>query len=139
MKITKAPLPKSVPPEYFTGDVSVLHTQGVHPDPLMDVVLVTFPPGGRTAWHHHVGPQILVVVEGCCRVQTEGGPVQDVATGGTVRFESGELHWHGATPDAPMVHVALQMKGVPVDPFTIWSDPVTDAEYDGAALTTGAR
>lgn len=131
MKISEVPARKDVPEHYFTGDVGVFHTEGVHADPLMDVVVVTFPPGARTAWHHHVGPQILVVVEGYCRVQTQGGAVRDVPSGSVVRFEAGELHWHGATPDAPMVHVALQMKGVPVDGFTIWAEPVTDDEYDG--------
>ena len=31
---------------------------------------VTFQPGARTAWHTHTGgPQILLVIEGSCRLQ----------------------------------------------------------------------
>ena len=48
-------------------------------------------------------------------------------------FEPGENHWHGATADRFMVHVAMQEaddSGSPV----VWGEHVTDAEY-----TTPAR
>ena len=38
-------------------------------------------------------------IEGRCRVQQEGEPIQEVAAGGAIRIEPGERHWHGATPD----------------------------------------
>jgi quercetin dioxygenase-like cupin family protein len=51
-----------------------------------------------------------------------------VAAGGAIRIEPGERHWHGATPDAPMTHLALN-----IDAATEWFEPVTDVEYAGAA------
>lgn len=87
---------------------------------------VTFQPSARTAWHAHSGVQLLLVVEGCCRVQKAGEPIQEVAAGGAVRIEPGERHWHGATPDAAMTHLALN-----INTMTEWFDQVSDAEYTG--------
>jgi hypothetical protein len=58
--------------------------------------------------------------------QKEGEPIQEVATGGAIRIEPRERHWHGATPDAPMTHLALN-----VDATTEWFEKVTDLQYDG--------
>ena len=69
--------------------------------------------------------QLLLVIEGRCRVQKDGESVQEVTAGGAVRIEPGERHWHGATPDGPMTHLALN-----IDAATEWFEPVTDAEYE---------
>ena len=72
------------------------------------------------------GVQILFVAEGRCRFQHWGGPVQEAEAGETVYIPAGEKHWHGATPEAPMVHVALN-----IDLETEWLEPVSDAQYRG--------
>jgi quercetin dioxygenase-like cupin family protein len=59
-------------------------------------------------------------------VQKAGGAIQDVAAGGAVRIEPGERHWHGATPDAPMTHIALNINAT-----TEWFEKVSDREYAG--------
>jgi len=69
---------------------------------------VTFEPGARTAWHTHPLGQVLHVLDGTAQVQGDGGPTEEVAAGGTVWFAPGERHWHGAPPDAAMVHLAIQ-------------------------------
>ena len=65
------------------------------------------------------------------RVQTKGGPVKEIRPGDTVWIPPGELHWHGASPNNSMCHIAMQeaLDGV----YSTWLEPVTDAEY-GAAL-----
>ena len=69
---------------------------------------------------------MLLVVEGRCRVQKAGEPIQEVAAGGAVRIEPGERHWHGATPDAAMTHLAVN-----INTMTEWFEQVSDAEYRG--------
>ena len=99
---------------------------GLSEQPTVNMYRVEFQPSARTAWHAHSGTQLLLVIEGRCRVQQEGEPIREVATGGAIRIEPGERHWHGATPDAPMTHLALN-----VDAATEWFAKVTDAQYAG--------
>ena len=110
----------------FTGEGTLVRMDGVCARPHVNAYRVTFEPSTRTAWHTHSGTQLLLVVEGTCRVQKEGEAVQDVGTGGIVAIDPGERHWHGATPDARMVHVALN-----IDASTTWLEKVTDREYQG--------
>uniref|UniRef100_A0A7C1FDQ9 Cupin domain-containing protein n=1 Tax=Caldilinea aerophila TaxID=133453 RepID=A0A7C1FDQ9_9CHLR len=94
--------------EWFTGAVRV--------DPLFQApeparvrcASVTFEPGARTAWHTHPLGQILIVTAGCGRAQRWGGPVEEIRAGDVVWFEPGEKHWHGASPNTAMTHIAIQ-------------------------------
>jgi quercetin dioxygenase-like cupin family protein len=47
--------------------------------------------------------------------------------GDTVWIEPGEKHWHGASPDVAMVHLAFQeaLDGKHV----VWLEHVTDEQY----------
>ena len=69
---------------------------------------VAFEPGARTAWHTHPLGQTLYVISGVGRVQTKGGPVREIRPGDTVWIPPGEKHWHGASPNNGMVHIAMQ-------------------------------
>jgi quercetin dioxygenase-like cupin family protein len=44
-----------------------------------------------------------------------------------VHAPPGERHWHGATPDAPMMHLSITTAG-----DTQWDDKVDDEEYGTA-------
>ncbi|MEY9861155.1 quercetin dioxygenase-like cupin family protein [Catenulispora sp. GAS73] len=103
---------------------------------------VRFEPGARTRWHHHPLGQVLVVTDGTALVQRRGGSVETIRTGDSVRIEAGEWHWHGATPDGEMTHLAIEE--LPEDGRTAeFGDAVTDAEYGveytGEADTTTAE
>ena len=37
-----------------------------------------------------------------------GGEILEIRPGGAAYIEPGEEHWHGATPDRFMAHVAMQ-------------------------------
>ena len=131
MKITRAGTNPSTrgPGDWFTGTVRI--------DPLFQAeapgrvagAAVTFEPGARTAWHTHPAGQTLIVTAGLGRVQREGGPVEEIRPGDVVWFPAGERHWHGASPDVAMTHIAIQeaVDGVAVD----WMEPVSDADYLG--------
>ena len=91
--------------------------------------MVRFDPGARTHWHTHPLGQTLVVIAGCGRTQSWGGPIQEIRAGDVVWIPPGEKHWHGAGPDTSMTHLSIQeaLNGSPVD----WLEPVTDAQYGG--------
>ena len=117
--------------EWFTGSVRL--------DPLFAATAparaagarVTFEPGARTNWHTHPLGQTLIVTHGLGRVQREGGPVEEIRPGDVVSFAPGERHWHGASPEVAMTHIAIHeaLDGRSVD----WAEPVSDAQYEGAA------
>lgn len=118
--------PRPADPAHFTGRATLARMDAACESPAVNVYRVAFQPGARTAWHIHSGPQLLLVVEGRCRLQKEGEPVREVAAGGVASIAPGEKHWHGAPPDAPMTHVALN-----IDAGTTWLAQVSDADYRG--------
>ena len=86
---------------------------------------VHFTPGARTAWHTHPNGQTIFVTEGMGLCQRRGEPVEVIRPGDRVFFEPEEEHWHGATPDRFMTHIAI----VDVDDegnAATWGDHVTD-------------
>ena len=115
------------PSDWFTGTVRI-DPLFQAPDPaLVQGASVTFEPGARTAWHTHPLGQTLIVTAGCGWVQRWGGPVEEIRPGDVVWFAPGEKHWHGATPNTAMIHIAIQEKkdGKVVD----WMEKVTDEQY----------
>ena len=118
---------RPAPVEYFTG--------AVWQDPICDPaetralmsLMVTFTPGARTPWHRHPLGQTLLVISGCGRMQSRGGPVQTIRAGDRVWIPPGEEHWHGAGPDTLVCHVAMQETEDGVSAH--WLEPVNDADY----------
>jgi quercetin dioxygenase-like cupin family protein len=117
--------PQPADPLRFSGDATMARMD-LSGRPELHMYRVAFQPSARTAWHAHSGMQLLLVIEGRCRIQKDGEPIQEVAAGGAIRIEAGERHWHGATADAPMTHLALN-----VDAATDWFEKVTDDQYGG--------
>lgn len=115
------------PEEYFTGTVRIDPVISATEPARVAAASVTFEPGARTAWHTHPLGQTLIVTAGCGWAQREGGTIEEIRPGDIVWFEPGEKHWHGATPNTAMTHIAIQEKlnGSPVD----WLEHVTDDQY----------
>ena len=115
------------PGEWFTGTVRIDKLFNPFAPDRVQGAHVTFEPGARTAWHTHPLGQTLIVTSGAGRVQREGGPVEAIHPGDVVLFAPGEKHWHGASPETAMTHIALQeaQNGKVVD----WLDHVSDAQY----------
>ena len=93
------------------------------PKPVV-VYLVDFEPSGRTNWHKHSAPQLLLVVEGRGLLQKWGEPVRRIGAGDAVTIEPNEKHWHGAAPSSRMSHFAVN-----VHVTTKWFEPVADDQY----------
>ncbi|MCW5680469.1 MAG: cupin domain-containing protein [Xanthobacteraceae bacterium] len=115
------------PENYFTGDVKVEPLVEAPAPARVRAASVTFAPGARTAWHTHPLGQTLIVTEGIGWAQTEGGPVEEIKPGDVVWFAPGEKHWHGASANSAMTHIAIQeaLDGKAVD----WLEQVSDAQY----------
>jgi quercetin dioxygenase-like cupin family protein len=121
------------PPEYFTGDVWVDGLASPQDEgQRMVVAKVRFAPGGRTAWHSHALGQTLHVTEGVALMQARGGEILEVHPGQTIYTPPGEEHWHGATPDDFMEHLAMLENGDDPAATTTWLEQVTDEEYHRA-------
>ena len=118
------------PTDWFTGTVRIDPLFQTEDPARVSGATVTFEPGARTAWHTHPLGQTLIVTAGFGRVQREGGPIEEIRPGDVVWFPPGERHWHGASPETAMTHIALQEKldGKVVD----WLEHVTDVEYSGS-------
>ena len=123
---------KKAPAEWFTGVVWL--------DPIIEApeparvraLTVTFDPSSRTAWHTHPLGQTLHVVSGIGLVGVRNKPPQIIKTGDNVWIPPDEEHWHGATADSSMVHIAIQeaLNGRVAD----WLEKVSHHDY---SISTG--
>lgn len=121
------------PADYFTGEVRVSGNFAGDAPARISGATVTFQPSARTAWHDHPLGQTLYIISGTAWVQREDGPLIVAQPGDVVFIPAGVKHWHGATPDAAMTHLAfleqLDGKGV------TWMEKVSDADYLKGAAT----
>jgi quercetin dioxygenase-like cupin family protein len=116
------------PGQNFTGDVYVDPIYKGEDPSRMIVSLVRFTPCARTNWHSHALGQTLHVTDGIGLVVTRDGTVIRMRPGDTVHTPPGEEHWHGATADHFMCHLAM-LEGADAGDGTTWLEPVSDEEY----------
>ncbi len=116
------------PESWFTGTVFIDPVRDPDEQTAIGCAHVRFAPGARTAWHRHPRGQTLYVTDGIGYVARRGGEVQEIRPGDVVRIEPGEEHWHGATADRFMAHVALQEADEHGEVVT-WLEHVSDADY----------
>jgi quercetin dioxygenase-like cupin family protein len=88
---------------------------------------VHFEPGARTHWHFHPGGQILLVTSGIGLYQEKGQSLQKIKKGDVIQCPPNIIHWHGASPDCAMTHIAIGTN--PARGPVVWLAPVTDNEY----------
>jgi quercetin dioxygenase-like cupin family protein len=121
---------KPAPADYFTGRAWLKPL--VTPDENTNCIIsdVLFEPETRNNWHTHGSNQILLVKEGVCYYQEEGKAIQKIKAGSAINVLAGIKHWHGASPDAEMIHTAI---GINTEKGIVnWLDPVTDEQYSAA-------
>lgn len=119
------------PAATFTGDVWVGPIATRKPEPSrMIVALVRLAPGVRTAWRSHANGQTLHVHAGVALMQGRGGEVFRAHPGETVYTPRGERHWHGASADDFMEHLAM-LEGTADGDDTTWLEHVSDREHRG--------
>ncbi len=128
-KIEIFPKGGKAPVEYFTGTAWVKLL--VPNDPILNSQIgnVVFEPGARNNWHTHPGGQILIVTDGVGYYQEKGKSKQIIRKGDVVTIAPDVEHWHGASPDRELTHIAVNtntQKGI-----VVWLQPVTEKEYNG--------
>jgi len=113
--------------QYFTGSVQVQQLFPAYDLSRTSGGKVTFEAGARSAWHTHPFGQILIVTEGTGWIQQWRGPIEEIRKGDVIWIPAGVKHWHGATPNSAMTHIAIQeeLNGKAVE----WMEKVTDEQY----------
>ena len=115
------------PMESFTGKVRLEPLFRSTAPGRVQGASVTFEPAARSAWHSHPVGQTLIVTAGRGFVQSWEGPVVEIHPGDVVSCPPGEKHWHGATPDSAMTHIAIQEE---LDGKVVtWMEKVSDDIY----------
>jgi 4-carboxymuconolactone decarboxylase len=119
--------PRTGPSENFTGSVRIDSSFQAESPGRMFGARVAFEPGARTHWHTHPLGQILIVTAGSGRVQRWGDVVEEIRPGDVVWIPRGQKHWHGASPNTAMTHIAIveQLDGKSTD----WMEKVSDEQY----------
>ena len=115
------------PAEWFTGTVRIDQLFTAPAPARAAAALVTFEPGARTAWHTHPLGQTLIVQTSLGRVQRDGSGIEEIRPGDVVQIPPGVRHWHGASPNTAMTHIAIQeaLDGTMVT----WLEHVSDEQY----------
>lgn len=113
--------------EFFTGKVKVDSLFQPNVPSRTAGAYVTFSPGARSAWHTHPLGQILIVTEGNGLVQQWGEPIREIKKGDVIWTPPDQKHWHGATANSSMTHIAIQeqFNGKTVN----WMEKVSDEQY----------
>lgn len=133
IKVTRANSGVSEGPAgYFTGEVQISGNYRGDEPARIGGATVSFAAGARTAWHTHPLGQTLYIISGRGWVQREGGPIEEVVPGDVVWIPPLVKHWHGASPDAPMVHLAVAeaLNGSVVT----WMEKVSDEQYQAGPI-----
>ena len=126
--------PKTIrgPSEWFTGNVFIDAVAAPSGQYRVQASSVHFTPGARTAWHTHPNGQTIFVLEGVGHAQRRGGAIEVIRPGDRVFFEPGEEHWHGASAERFMTHIAILDVDEKGNNAT-WLDHVSDEDYAAAA------
>lgn len=111
----------------FKGTVylqMLVQADSLNPTPVGNV---TFEPGARTKWHLHPSGQILLVTDGVGYYQEKGQAKRIIRKGDIIKCPPSIPHWHGASKDSGMTHLALTGSK---NGSVVWLEHVTDEEYD---------
>jgi quercetin dioxygenase-like cupin family protein len=112
-----------LPETWFTGKARMTPIYNPDSEMTFGAAYVSFEPGARSAWHIHGGGQRLFVTEGIGWTQEWGKPKVEIHPGDVVICPAGVKHWHGASLNSSMTHIALTgPNGVE------WLEKVTDVQ-----------
>jgi len=116
--------------EWFTGNAFLKPLVARDKNNEFSAGSVTFLPGARTNWHTHPKGQVLLVTEGSGIYQEEGKPAQKINKGDVINIPENIKHWHGASADSKMVHIAIT--NFKEDTQVTWLEPVSSEQYAAA-------
>ncbi len=94
----------------FTGPVTIQLLLSDETANQLGMLMVRFGKGVRNKFHSHTTDQVLFVTSGKGIVATEKEQVE-IGPGDIIHIPAGEKHWHGATEDSEMSHLAIEAAG----------------------------
>lgn len=115
---------------YFVGTVRVDPLIAAPAPSRVTAAAVTFQSGARSAWYTHPLGQNLIVTTGVGWIQQEGGEKIVIKPGDVIWTPPGVKHWHGATKNTGLMHLAIQE--VQDGKNFEWLEPVTDEQYEAS-------
>jgi 4-carboxymuconolactone decarboxylase len=121
------PKGEKLPNDWFTGNAFLTKFISKDKNNEFSVGNVTFEPDARTKWHTHPKGQVLIVLEGEGFYQEEGKPAQSIKKGDIVNIPEEVKHWHGASANSKMAHIAIT--NYKDDVQVTWLEPVSDETY----------
>lgn len=126
--------PKGIklPNDWFTGDAFLNLFISKDHNNEFSAGAVTFEARARTHWHTHPKGQVLIVVEGVGLYQEQGKPAQIIKKGDVVNIPEDVVHWHGASAEQKMVHIAIT--NFKDEEQVTWLEPVNDEVFAAAQL-----
>jgi quercetin dioxygenase-like cupin family protein len=124
------PQGQQLPSEWFTGLAFLTPLVAKDHNNNFSAGAVTFTPGARTNWHTHPRGQVLLVLEGEGYYQEKGVAARGIKKGDVVNIPEDTEHWHGASANHKMVHIAIT--NYLGDIQVVWLNPVTEDEYANA-------
>ena len=121
-KLTKGP------PDRFVGDVWVDFMVN---DTTYDFLVskVYFEANARSNWHHHLGRQIILAIDGEGYYKEKGKPMRKLKKGDVVVIEPGTIHSHGSINSNKFTQ-AVMMNGITKKDATTWLNKVTEEELN---------
>lgn len=122
------PKGQQLPNEWFVGNAFLTPLITKDKNNEFSVGNVTFEPKARTNWHTHPKGQVLIVTEGIGWYQEKGKQAQLIKKGDVINIPENIEHWHGASSDTKMVHIAITNFKEEVQ--VTWLQPVTEQEYN---------
>lgn len=94
----------------FTGPVSIQWLLTDEAAKQLGMLMVRFAKGVRNKFHSHSTDQVLFVTSGKGIVATEKEQIE-IGAGDVIHIPAGEKHWHGASEDSAMSHLAIEAAG----------------------------
>jgi quercetin dioxygenase-like cupin family protein len=125
------PKGQPLPAEWFTGNAFLHPLVAKDKNNEFSAGNVTFEPKARTNWHTHPKGQVLIVTNGLGWYQEKGKTARSIKKGDVVNIPENVEHWHGASANEAMSHIAItNYKG---EVQVTWLQPVNDDEYGNVA------
>ena len=121
------PRGEKLPNDWFTGNAFLSPLVAKDKNNEFSAGAVTFETGARTNWHTHPKGQVLIVTEGSGFYQEKGKLAKAINKGDVVNILENVEHWHGATANTSMTHIAIT--NFKEDVQVTWLQPVSDEEF----------
>lgn len=131
---TLFPKGSKLPNDWFTGEAFLNALIARDKNNEFSAGSVSFDARARTNWHTHPKGQVLIVTDGQGYYQEKNKPAQIIKKGDVINIPEEVEHWHGASENANMTHIAIT--NYKDDLQVTWLQPVTDEEYKSAIQST---